>query len=139
MHAHFCIFGVHLCAQSVLIDKISAWELRRKFIECVVGWVRVERVFFFFLVWLPSTNWLRQGVFAQLSRFARQKTVVAGLVTLSKEDGDEDSHGGSTGIASVVQGEISNRIFYWKDAASFTSSKDCPGKCLLNGVFFLTT
>ncbi len=33
LHTHFCTFGADLCAQSVLSNKISASELRRKFIK----------------------------------------------------------------------------------------------------------
>ena len=50
MHSHFCTFGADLHAQSVLVNKISASELSRKFIkECVVGWEVGEhgRTFFF--------------------------------------------------------------------------------------------
>ncbi len=33
LHTYFCTFGADLCAQSVLINKISASELRRKLIK----------------------------------------------------------------------------------------------------------
>ena len=33
LHTRFCTFGTHLCAQSALINKISASELRRKLIK----------------------------------------------------------------------------------------------------------
>ncbi len=33
LHTHFCTFGADLYAQSVLINKASASELRRKFIK----------------------------------------------------------------------------------------------------------
>ena len=38
LHAHFCTSGVDLYAHSVLVNKVSASELSRKFIE---GWLLV--------------------------------------------------------------------------------------------------
>ena len=45
MHTRYCTFGGDLDAQSVLIiNKISASELSRKFIKCVVGRVVTQHV-----------------------------------------------------------------------------------------------
>ncbi len=33
LHPHFCTFGINLCAQAVLINKISASEISSKFIK----------------------------------------------------------------------------------------------------------
>ena len=56
MHTCFCTFDANWYAQLVLINKISASELSRKFIkECVVGWVlflyRENRALFWENLW----------------------------------------------------------------------------------------
>ena len=43
LHACFCMFGADLYAQSVLVDKISASELSRKFIKSALLVGEAER------------------------------------------------------------------------------------------------